>query len=349
MVNRLKNMELIEIDGSFGEGGGQIVRTAITLSCILKKPIKIKNIRKGRSNPGLKPQHLTILKILQKICNADVDNAKIGSTDLQFIPNEIKSLQLSEDVGTAGSISLIIQVLIPIIAICKKNLKITIRGGTNVLWSPTIDYTQVILMELYQRMGIKFSLKLIKRGYFPKGGGVIELKVFPSEKILPLTLKNKQTKNVEILGSFSKLSSDLFIDEIKKIEKKLIEHNFKVTSQIKEESALDSGGSLLISSIDAESIIGMDSLFNKKTQKFDIDLEEFIKNDSGVDENLSDMIVLPASLTDGITVFQVKKISKHLETNLFVVSKITGCRYGIGKLKEGFEVRIEGISYSSIK
>jgi len=342
-------MELMEIDGSFGEGGGQIVRTAVSLSCILKKPIKIKNIRTGRSSPGLKPQHLTILKILKKICNADVDNSNIGSIDLQFIPNEIKSLELSEDVGTAGSISLIIQVLIPVIAICKKNLKIKIRGGTNVLWSPTIDYTQVILRELYQRMGIKFSLKLIKRGYFPKGGGLIELEVFPSENIFPLTLKTKKTKNVEIFCSFSKLSPDVIINEIKKIEERLIENKFKVTCQIKEETALDSGGSLLISSIDTDSIIGVDSLFNKKTQKFDINLEEFIQNHFSVDENLADMLVLPASLTDGLTIFQVKKISKHLETNLFVASKITGCRYGIGKLKDGFEVRIEGVSYSGIK
>ena len=342
-------MEFLEIDGSFGEGGGQIVRTAVTLSCILKKPIKIKNIRTGRPKPGLKPQHLTILKILKKICNADIDNAKIGSTNLQFIPNEINSIELSEDVGTAGSISLIIQVLIPVVAICKKNLKIRIRGGTDVLWSPTIDYTQIILRELYQRMGIEFSLKLIKRGYFPKGGGIIELKVFPSEKILPLTLTTKKTKNVEMFCSYSKLSSDLIIQEIKKIEEGLIENNFKVTYQIKEELALDSGGSVLISSIDNDSIIGEDSLFNKKTQKFDIDLEEFIQNHSSVDENLADMLVLPACLTNGLTTFQVKKISKHLETNLFVASKLTGCKYGIGKLKDGFEVRIEGISYSGIK
>lgn len=342
-------MELMEIDGSFGEGGGQIVRTAVTLSCILKKPIKIKNIRKGRSNPGLKPQHLTILKILKKICDADLDNVKIGSTDLKFIPNEMKSLDLKEDVGTAGSISLIVQVLIPVVAICKKNLKIEIRGGTNVLWSPTIDYTQVILRELYQRMGIKFSLKLIKRGYFPRGGGVIKLEVFPSEKILPLILKNRKTKNVKIFCSFSKLCPDLILGQIKHIKERLIENKFKIQSQIKEETALDSGGSLLISSLDNDSIIGIDSHFNKKTQKFDIKLEEFVQNDSSVDENLADMLVLPASLADGMTIFQVKKISKHLETNLFVASKITGCRYGIGKLKDRFEVRIEGISYSGIK
>jgi RNA 3'-terminal phosphate cyclase (ATP) len=105
----------------------------------------------------------------------------------------------------------------------------------------------------------------------------------------------------------------------------------------------------MIDSIDNDSIIGLDSLFNKKTKRFDLDLEKFIQNKYSVDKHLADMLVLPASLANGMTVFQIDNISKHLETNLFVVSKITGCKYGIGKLKDGYEVRIEGISYSGIK
>jgi len=342
-------MELMEIDGSFGEGGGQIVRTAVTLSCILNKPIKIKNIRQGRSNPGLKPQHLAILKILKKICDASLDNVKVGSTDFEFVPKNMKSLSITEDVGTAGSIALIIQVLIPAVAACKKSLKITIKGGTSVLWSPTIDYTEVILKELYSRMGIKFSINLIKRGYFPKGGGMIELEVFPSDMIKSINLESRKTKYVKLFCSFSKLPLNVIDDEIKNIKEKLVENKFNVESKIKEESALDSGSSILISSIDDDSIIGMDSIFNKKMRKFDLNLEEFIQNKFSVDENLADMIVVPASLANGMTIFQVKKISKHLETNLFIASKITGCKYGIGKLSNGYEVRIKGISYSGIK
>ena len=144
-------MEFVEIDGSFGEGGGQVVRTAISLSCILNKAIIIKNIRQNRKNPGLKPQHFTAIKILKKICNTNLDQIKIGDTSIKFIPSNVQSLDLKEDVGTAGSISLIIQVLIPVVAICKKKLKLTIIGGTNVLWSPTIDYTQTVLREVYRQ------------------------------------------------------------------------------------------------------------------------------------------------------------------------------------------------------
>jgi RNA 3'-terminal phosphate cyclase (ATP) len=342
-------MNFLEIDGAFGEGGGQIVRTAITLSCIMKQPIIIENIRKNRKNPGLKPQHLTALKILKKICNADINQLKIGATSLKFIPGDVQSLNLKENVGTAGSISLIIQVLIPIIAICKKKLKLTIIGGTNVLWSPTVDYTQVVLREAYSRMGINCSINVIKRGYYPKGGGIIELEVFPSEKIKSIILNTRNTKNVKLTCTFSKLPTELINNQINYIEKKLIENDFTIEIQVNEELALDSGSSLMISSIDNDSIIGIDSIFNKKIERFDLDLDKFIHNKFSVDEHLADMLVLPASLAMGMTVFQVNNISKHLETNLFVASKITGCKYGIGKLRDGYEVRIEGISYSNIK
>ena len=190
-------MDYLEIDGSFGEGGGQIVRTSISLSSILRKPVIIENIRKGRKKSGLKPQHITALKILKKICDADIDNLRIGETSLRFNPRAVKSLDLKEDVGTAGSISLILQVLIPVIAISKQKLKLRIRGGTNVLWAPTIDYTKFVLSEVYSRMGIRFSINLIKRGYYPKGGGMVEIEVEPSEKIIPIVLDRRKTKNVK--------------------------------------------------------------------------------------------------------------------------------------------------------
>ena len=140
-------MDFLKINGSHGEGGGQIIRSAITLSCITKKPIHIENIRKNRKVSGLKPQHLTAISILQKIANAKVVGAEIGSTELKFIPGDIKDLDLKADIGTAGSIPLILQVLIPVVAVSQKKLDLEIKGGTDVLWSPSIDYTQYVLRE----------------------------------------------------------------------------------------------------------------------------------------------------------------------------------------------------------
>ena len=340
-------MNFLKINGGYGEGGGQIIRSAITLSCITKQPIHLENIRKNRKTPGLRPQHLTAINILQKISNAKVIGAEIGSTELKFIPGNIENLDLIEDVSTAGSIPLILQVLIPVISISQKQLNLKIKGGTDVLWSPTIDYTQHVLKEAYSRMGIKFSFELIKRGYYPKGNGEIKLQVNPSN-VKSIQFTKRKSEKVKLICSFSKLSKSEIENEINKIVVKLIDVKYLVDLEIKSEEALDSGASLLVYSIDNDSIIGTDALYNKKTKKFDLEINNFIDTYS-IDDNLADMLVVPASLSAGKTIFPVKEITKHLETNLFVTSKITGCKYGIGKTKNGFEVIIEGISNSGIK
>ena len=336
-------MNFLKINGEHGEGGGQIIRSAITLSCITNQAIHLENIRKNRKEGGLKAQHLTAIKILQKISNANVIGAKIGSTELKFIPGNVESLELIEDVKTAGSISLILQVLIPVVSILQKKLILIIKGGTDVLWSPSMNYTQYVLKEAYSRMGIEFSIKITNRGYYPKGGGEVKLEVYPS-KIKSINLLERKSNNFKLVCTFSKISIKTIKEKIEKIKEKI---NVKI--EIKEEEAIDSGASLLIYSIDNNSIIGIDALFDKKTQNFDLDLDKIIDNSLGLDEKLADMIVVPASLTKGKTVFRVKEITNHLETNLFVTSKISGCKYGIGKISEGFEVIIEGVSNSSIK
>ena len=340
-------MDFLKINGGHGEGGGQIIRSAITLSCITKQPIHLENIRKNRKNEGLKAQHLTAIRILQKISKADVIGDKIGSTELKFIPGNVENLELIEDVKTAGSISLILQVLIPVVSISQKKLSLIIKGGTDVLWSPSMDYTQHVLKEAYSRMGIEFSVEIIKRGYYPKGNGEVKLEVYPS-KIKSLTLSKRETNNLKLKCTFSKISIDVIKEKIEMIKEKISKANFNVEIEIKEEEATDSGASLLIYSIDKNSIIGIDGLFDHKKQNFDLDFEKF-NNSLGVDESLADMLVVPASLGINKTVFQVKEITEHLETNLFVTSKITGCKYGIGKTSEGFEVIIQGVSNSSIK
>ncbi len=340
-------MSFLKINGGHGEGGGQIIRSAIALSCITKKPIHLENIRKNRKISGLRPQHLTAIKILQKIANAKIIGAEIGSTEIKFIPGNIENLELVEDVGTAGSIPLILQVLIPVVAISKKQLNLKIKGGTDVLWSPTINYTQYVLQEAYSRMGINFSFELIKRGYYPKGSGEIKLQV-NSSNVKSISFSKRKTREVKLVCSFSKFTNNKIENKVNQIVKKLTEANYIVNVEIKSEEALDSGASLLIYSIDNDSIIGIDALYNNKTDEFDLDIDDFVKNYS-IDDNLADMLVVPASLSAGKTIFPVKEITKHLETNLFVTSKITGCKYGIGKTNYGFEVIIEGISNPSIK
>ena len=340
-------MEFLKINGGHGEGGGQIVRSAIMLSCITGKPIHVENIRKNRKKNGLKPQHLTGIRIVQKISNSKIIGAEIGSSELKFIPGKIKEMELVEDIGTAGSISLVLQMIIPILAISNQKLKLTLRGGTNVRWSPSIEYTKYILQEAYKRMGINFTININTHGFYPKGGGEIILEVLPSN-IKSLSLHKRKSRNAKLICTISNLPMNKIEKEIFRIKKQLIDNNLTVDSKIIKTNAADVGASILLYTNDENSIIGTDALFDEKEDKFSIDLDTFINNTLGVDGNLADMIVVPASLAYGKTVFRVPKITKHLESNLFVTSKITGCRYGVGRLQEGYEVIIEGISNSGI-
>jgi len=342
-------MSVLKIDGGYGEGGGQIIRTAITLSCITKTPIEINNIRKKRKVSGLRAQHLTSIKLLSKICNAEVEGLKIGSTSIKFVPKNVESCSLDANVGTAGSISLILQVLIPAVSIVRKSLKLSLVGGTDVSWSPTSNYTKHVLSEAYSRFGINFSMNIRKRGYYPRGGGMVDIEVFPSKKITPIHLFQRKTNKVKLICSFSKISKDRIRDVVTKTKEQLEKRGFVVNSELEEENAIDKGSSMLLFSIDSNSIIGSDGLLDHKTGNFtENTVNDFMACNMGVDNHLADMLVLPSSLSKEISVFRVQKITKHLETNLYVTSKITGCKYGIERLDDGYEVRIVGNSYSSI-
>ena len=337
-------MEFCKIDGSYGEGGGQILRSAVTLSCIAKIPVKIEKIRYNRKNPGLSAQHLTAVKILSKICNAKVSGLRIGSTELEFCPNDMCSVSLTEDVGTAGSISLILQVLINAVSLSRKSLEITMRGGTDVPWSPTIDYTKFVLADALSRFGIKYSVGVNKRGYYPKGGGVVHVKIRPCDKITPILLTNRDTKNVRLHCTYSKISEQRIKDALLCTVQDFEKNGFDAHVEFLTEKGLDGGASILAYSNDKSSVIGADSLWDVYKDSFAKSFGRFVSNGLGADENLADMLVVPASQSSGTSVFRVQSITKHLETNLYVASKITGCKYGIGKVSGGYEIRMRGRS-----
>ncbi|MEM3065463.1 MAG: RNA 3'-terminal phosphate cyclase [Candidatus Nitrosotenuis sp.] len=334
-------METLKIDGSFGEGGGQILRSALTLSCITKKPIQIENIRYNRKPPGLKPSHLATVRLLAKICKAQVEGMNVGSTSLKFLPGKIEDVRLKENVGTAGSIPLILQALIPAVSLANKHLELSITGGTDVPWSPTSNYTKFVLGEAYSRIGIDFAIDIKKRGYYPKGGGLVELTVKPAQKTKPISLTKRNQRNAKILCNYSKLPQTKIAESLDTVRSTLEKNQFAAQTEITQQDAPNSGASVLIYSFDSGSIVGADELFDYKAEFGKHAAANFVSS-LAVDVNLSDMLVTPLSLTKGLSTFTVQRISKHLETNLYITSKITGCKYGVGKIEGGFEVRIEG-------
>ena len=179
---------MIEIDGSYGEGGGQIVRSALSLSCLFRKPFRIFNIRKGRGKPGLMPQHLTCVRAAQLISGAEVKGEHAGSTELLFSPKEVKGGYFSFDIGTAGSTSLVFQTLIPALAFSQQKTILTLKGGTHVPFSPSFHYLSGIFIHFLEQLGIRVQIAIESYGFYPKGGGIVRADIFPPKNIKPLRI-----------------------------------------------------------------------------------------------------------------------------------------------------------------
>ncbi|HEY4823318.1 MAG TPA: RNA 3'-terminal phosphate cyclase, partial [Candidatus Bathyarchaeia archaeon] len=178
---------MIEVDGSYGEGGGQILRTAVSLGGALGREVRIFNIRAGRSQPGLRPQHLTGVKAAAEMCNAQLTGSEVGSTELVFKPSKLRSGRFRFDVGTAGSITLVLQTLMPLLAYSPGRMEVEIVGGTDVKWSPPIDYFIHVALPVLGKLGSTCQLEVLRRGHYPRGGGQVRLTTTPVESFKPIT------------------------------------------------------------------------------------------------------------------------------------------------------------------
>jgi RNA 3'-phosphate cyclase len=174
---------MINIDGSYLEGGGQIIRTALALSTITGKSFEAINIRKGRKTPGLKAQHLHCIKALQKLANAKAGYVELGSEKLRYIPGKLEGKTINIDIGTAGSVSLLLQSILLPSFFANRKTRIRLTGGTSGKWAMPYDFFEYVLIPHLKKFCKKIELKRIRRGYYPAGGGKIEITVTPEYKL----------------------------------------------------------------------------------------------------------------------------------------------------------------------
>ena len=349
---------MLIIDGSTGEGGGQILRSALTISTIIKKPMKIVNIRTKRNNPGLRHQHITTIKLLSQLFDINIENAELGAewVNIQFDKGNKKGTETDNgtyniDIGTAGSIPLLLQTVIPSIAISQRNVLIHLTGGTDVKFSPTIDYVKYVLKEAFNKIGIHFDVNIIKRGFYPNGKGIVNIEIQKAKDLKSIDFCNFREISphlLSIVGMLPKHVNDRQIGgALSYLEKNGIKCE-KYKSSI--ESSASPGSSILVYSISESGIyLGADSIGEKNlkaetvgynvSKKF---IEDF-KFRACVDKNLADMLVLPLSFINEKSRYKISGISKHLITNLEIIKKINGMDYQIEKTAESeFIVTIKG-------
>mgnify|MGYP006291849009 FL=1 len=340
---------MIKIDGSYGEGGGQILRTAIGLSVITNESIEIYNIRKNRANPGIKPQHYSSIKIVKKLCNAEVEGLEIGSKKIVFKPGKIKSGKFKFDIGTAGSVTLAFQSII--LDCINSNSTNTIRliGGTDVKWSPSWEFFTNVFLNLLKKMGINIDYNLINRGYYPKGGGEAEIKIEKVEKIKPFIVNsNLDFSKINGLINISKLPDHIS----KRIKHTIIKHsikkNLKTSIEIDKKESFSPGvGVTLWSKTDytalGSAVIGEKGVSSEEVGKKCISrIIDDIISESTVDVYTFDQIIpyMALACKNGVSECYVRKISRHSETNMWLVKKFLDVKFDIKKEEKSYKINV---------
>jgi RNA 3'-terminal phosphate cyclase (ATP) len=213
---------MIEIDGSNGEGGGQIVRSSLALSAITGKPFRIFNIRAGRKKPGLKRQHLACVKAAAEICDASAAGAELESDELVFVPTKLKSGEFHFRISTAGSAPLVAQTVLPALMLADGPSKIIVEGGTHNPMAPCFDYLKKIYLPLVQKMGPKFESELLAHGFYPAGGGKFEIAIEPAKQLDGIELLERSQKfTPHIIGIVSQLPVSIAQREVDTILRKM--------------------------------------------------------------------------------------------------------------------------------
>jgi len=343
-------LKLVVIDGSYGEGGGQILRTSVALSAITGIPVRVINIRKKRSNPGLRNQHITAIKAVAEVSGAKVDGLRLGSTEITFYPGSPKPGKYFFDVGTAGSVTLVLQSLLPVLTLIEGSFEVKIRGGTDVPWSPPIDYFRSVIKPLLQYMGFNFDLELRTRGFYPKGGGEIIVKG-AGARLRPIIL-NERGALLEVGASIWLYNLPEHIAERMKRTLMLEGYNaFKVTPRVTIDKgrSLSPGTGAVIYAKFEKTVLGADKLGEKGVRAETVAKEcvESLKREvfSGatLDIHAADQLPPFMVLAHGESLYKVREITNHARTNLWVISQFLGDLYSIRSIEKSlYEVRIRG-------
>jgi RNA 3'-terminal phosphate cyclase (ATP) len=347
---------MIEVDGSYGEGGGQVLRTAVALAAVLSKEIRVFNIRAGRSEPGIRPQHMTGVKAAAELCSGDLPGLEIGATEFVFKPGILRAGTFRFDVGTAGSVTLVLQTLMPILAFAPGPVQLEIAGGTDVKWSPPIDYVRLVTLPILRKIGYHGDLELVRRGHYPKGGGLVKFSTGGPSKLRPL-IREESGSVSKIYGISHAVALPRHVaDRQAAAARKNLEEaklpfptiDVEVVDDMRE---LSPGTGIVLSAETLNgSILGSDALGERGRPAEEVGstagkiLVEEVDSGTMLDRHMGDMIIPYLVLTEGASEVSISRVTQHTRTNVKGAEWLTQGKLDLeGELDHSGRLRVEGL------
>ena len=349
---------MIEIVGDMLEGGGQIVRTTVALSALTGKDVRITKIRDKRPNPGLQAQHVIAVRAVASVVGAETEGLSPGSRELVFRPRRYVAGRFGFDVGTAGSIPLILQAVMPSAAYAPGRVQFDLTGGTDVPWSPTIDYIRLVELPVLRMMGYRAELTVKRRGHYPRGGGHVTIVVEPPRVLKAVSLlEHGDLTVVEGISHCVKLPSHVAQRQAAAAKERLsvsgiheVNIGIETYPSAQDPHFAPGSGIALAMRFTNSPILGSDSI-GERGKPAELVGEQAASNllaefdsKAAVDRHMGDILIPYIAVAEGRSELQVSMITNHTLTNIKVAEILSGVKFQVqGSLHEPGRISVEGI------
>ncbi|MBS7632639.1 RNA 3'-terminal phosphate cyclase [Candidatus Bathyarchaeota archaeon] len=345
---------MIEVDGSQKSGSGTILRLSIALAAILGKPLHICNIRQNRPQPGLKPQHLEAVLTAAKLCDAELKGAHLNSRELWFTPKSVKGGKFEAEIGTAGSVSMLLMTVLPICVFAEETVQLHVaNGGTDVPHAPTINHLRFVFLPMLKRMGVHSELIVRKYGYYPKGMGEVDLTVEPCKHLRPLRFetfgKIKDIKGVSVCTFLA--DRKVAERQAKAANSYLKERGYSASIQIVNDNSnlLQKGSSIALwAETDTGAVVGADSVgeLGKPSETVGREAAEKLWMEISakpvVGVYMADMLIPYVALAQGDSAYSTRVLSEHLLANIWLAETLLNVKFNVRKMGNVYLVEKRG-------